>query len=218
MAGCKSSLDGEDFYGAYDAQDIATANADKLGVTAVPSLNLVYTEEADYCTADEAKEKDYSIKKLSGTKFRQVNRSRPCTNVTCTASTTFNVRFYCYYVPVADQTIATYRHRLSPSTLTNRLSPSPSPSPFTPFYRRCFAVERTSQNGLPSSQWWRFFAVPTRNVCHSCNLFHSLKNCMQMRGQTCVRTKVVEPYRAHLVMSLMNAASYCLNKNSYFRK
>ena len=87
MAGCKSSLDGEDFYGAYDAQDIATANADKLGVTAVPSLNLVYTEEADYCTADEAKAKDYSIKKLSGTKFRQVNPSCLRTNFSCTAST-----------------------------------------------------------------------------------------------------------------------------------
>ena len=42
---------------------------------AVPSLNLVYTEEADYVTADEAKEKNYSLKKLSGTKFRQMLRA-----------------------------------------------------------------------------------------------------------------------------------------------
>lgn len=74
MAGCKSSLDGEDFYGAYEAQDIAKANAIALGVTPVPSLNLVYTEEADYCTAEEADEKGYTIKKLSGTKFRKMLR------------------------------------------------------------------------------------------------------------------------------------------------
>jgi sulfate adenylyltransferase len=75
MAGSKSSVTGDDFYGAYEAQDIAKANADELGVQAVPSLNLVYTEEADYVTADEAKEKNYSLKKLSGTKFRQMLRA-----------------------------------------------------------------------------------------------------------------------------------------------
>ena len=57
MAGSKSSVDGEDFYGAYDAQDFAKANADELGVQAVPSLNLVCTMEEGYLTADEAKEK-----------------------------------------------------------------------------------------------------------------------------------------------------------------
>lgn len=41
---CKSSLTGDDFYGAYDAQDFATANSQLIGVTPVPSLNLVYTE------------------------------------------------------------------------------------------------------------------------------------------------------------------------------
>mmetsp|Transcript_6965 Transcript_6965/g.17474 ORF Transcript_6965/g.17474 Transcript_6965/m.17474 type:complete len:431 (-) Transcript_6965:695-1987(-) len=74
MAGSKSSITGEDYYGAYDAQDIARANNEKLGVTPVPSLNLVYTEEEGYVTADEAKEKDLSLKKLSGTKFRQMLR------------------------------------------------------------------------------------------------------------------------------------------------
>ena len=75
MAGSKSSVTGDDFYGAYEAQDMAKSNADELGVQAVPSLNLVYTEEADYVTADEAKEKNYSLKKLSGTKFRQMLRA-----------------------------------------------------------------------------------------------------------------------------------------------
>ena len=45
MAGCKSSLTGDDFYGAYDAQETATANAPELGMQTVPSLNITYTEE-----------------------------------------------------------------------------------------------------------------------------------------------------------------------------
>jgi sulfate adenylyltransferase len=45
-----------------------------LGVTPVPSLNLVYTEEEDYVTADYAEEKGLTLKKLSGTKFRQMLR------------------------------------------------------------------------------------------------------------------------------------------------
>lgn len=74
MAGSKSSITGEDYYGAYDAQDTATANSKKLGVTPVPSLNLVYTEEEGYVTADYAKDKDLHQLKLSGTKFRQMLR------------------------------------------------------------------------------------------------------------------------------------------------
>jgi len=75
MAGSKSSVTGDDFYGAYEAQDIAKANADELGVQAVPSLNLVCNEDAEYVTADEAKAKGMEIKKLSGTKFRQMLRA-----------------------------------------------------------------------------------------------------------------------------------------------
>jgi sulfate adenylyltransferase len=74
MAGSKSSVTGVDFYGAYDAQDFAIQNAERLGVTPVPSLNLVYTEEAGYITADEANAKGLKEKKLSGTKFRQMLR------------------------------------------------------------------------------------------------------------------------------------------------
>ena len=44
MAGCKSTLTGEDFYGAYDAQDNAKAHAKELGMDTVPSLNITYTE------------------------------------------------------------------------------------------------------------------------------------------------------------------------------
>jgi sulfate adenylyltransferase len=44
MAGSKSSVTGEDFYGAYDAQDFAKEMSAELGVQTVPSLDLVFTE------------------------------------------------------------------------------------------------------------------------------------------------------------------------------
>jgi len=75
MAGSKSSVTGDDFYGAYEAQDFAFECSEKLGVKTVPSLNLVYTEEEGYVTADEADEKKLTPKKLSGTKFRQMLRA-----------------------------------------------------------------------------------------------------------------------------------------------
>jgi sulfate adenylyltransferase len=74
MAGCKSSIDGEDFYSAYAAQDFAIANAKELGITPVPSLNLVFTEEEQYVTQEYAKEKGLTIMSLSGTKFRKMLR------------------------------------------------------------------------------------------------------------------------------------------------
>ena len=44
---------GEDFYGTYDAQDTANAHAKELGMQTVPSLDVVYTEEHGYVTADK---------------------------------------------------------------------------------------------------------------------------------------------------------------------
>lgn len=44
MAGSKSSVSGEDFYGAYDAQDTANKHAEELHMQTVPSLNITYTE------------------------------------------------------------------------------------------------------------------------------------------------------------------------------
>jgi len=75
MAGSKSSVTGEDFYGAYDAQDFAVENSEELGVRTVPSLNLVYTQEQDYITADKAKELGIKPVKLSGTEFRRKLRA-----------------------------------------------------------------------------------------------------------------------------------------------
>mmetsp|Transcript_22265 Transcript_22265/g.27221 ORF Transcript_22265/g.27221 Transcript_22265/m.27221 type:complete len:424 (-) Transcript_22265:1182-2453(-) len=71
MAGSKSSLTGEDYYGPYDAQDFAKEHSAELGVQTVPSLNLVYTEEEGYITADKAEELGIKPVKLSGTEFRR---------------------------------------------------------------------------------------------------------------------------------------------------
>jgi len=74
MAGSKSSVTGDDFYGAYDAQDFAKKHGPELGMVPVPSLNLVYTEEKDYVTAEQAKAEGLKEKKLSGTAFRKMLR------------------------------------------------------------------------------------------------------------------------------------------------
>ncbi len=75
MAGCKSSLTGEDFYGPYDAQNFARECAPELTMETVPSLNLVYTAEEGYVTAEHAEARGLHIKKLSGTQFRKMLRS-----------------------------------------------------------------------------------------------------------------------------------------------
>ena len=75
MAGCKSSVSGDDFYGPYQAQDFARENAPELGMQTVPSLNLVYTDEEGYVTAEHAEASNLHVKKLSGTQFRKMLRS-----------------------------------------------------------------------------------------------------------------------------------------------
>eukprot|EP01059_Diplonema_ambulator_P030795 TRINITY_DN5418_c0_g1_i1.p1 TRINITY_DN5418_c0_g1~~TRINITY_DN5418_c0_g1_i1.p1 ORF type:complete len:399 (+),score=189.13 TRINITY_DN5418_c0_g1_i1:59-1255(+) len=70
MAGSKSSITGEDYYGAYDAQEFAAKHGPELGMQTVPSLNLVYTDEG-YITAEDAKAKGLKPLKLSGTEFRR---------------------------------------------------------------------------------------------------------------------------------------------------
>jgi len=75
MAGSKSCVTGDDFYGMYDAQNFAQQHAAELGMQTVPSLDVVYTEEKGYVTADIAKKEGLHVKKLSGTKFRQMLRA-----------------------------------------------------------------------------------------------------------------------------------------------
>ena len=75
MAGCKSSLTGDDFYGPYDAQNFAKECAPELTMETVPSLNLVYTEEEGYVTAEHAEARGLHVRKLSGTQFRKMLRN-----------------------------------------------------------------------------------------------------------------------------------------------
>ncbi|KAG8469202.1 hypothetical protein KFE25_007720 [Diacronema lutheri] len=75
MAGSKSSITEEDFYGPYDAQEFARTHSKELGVQTVESLNLVYTAEKGYITADEAKAANLKPLKLSGTEFRRLLRA-----------------------------------------------------------------------------------------------------------------------------------------------
>ncbi|WP_320668342.1 sulfate adenylyltransferase [Prochlorococcus sp. MIT 1307] len=75
MAGCKSHLTGEDFYDAYEAQNFARECAPELAMETVPSLNLVFTEEEGYVTAEHAEARGLHVKKLSGTQFRKMLRS-----------------------------------------------------------------------------------------------------------------------------------------------
>jgi sulfate adenylyltransferase len=75
MAGCKSSLSGDDFYGPYDAQNFAKECAPELTMETGPSLNLVFTDEEGYVTAEHAEARGLHVKKLSGTQFRKMLRS-----------------------------------------------------------------------------------------------------------------------------------------------
>merc|ERR1712166_857810 len=75
MAGSKSCLSGEDYYGAFDAQEFAFEHSAELGIKTVPSLNLVYTQEHDYITSDKAEELGVKPVKLSGTEFRRKLRA-----------------------------------------------------------------------------------------------------------------------------------------------
>ncbi len=75
MAGCKSSLSGDDFYGPYDAQNFAKDFASELAMETVPSMNLVFTDEEGYVTAEHAETRGLHVKKLSGTQFRKMLRS-----------------------------------------------------------------------------------------------------------------------------------------------
>jgi len=75
MAGSKSCLTSEDLYTQYEAQDMAKKYAAEMGMQTVASLNLVYTKEQGYITADAAKAAGLKEMKLSGTKFRQMLRA-----------------------------------------------------------------------------------------------------------------------------------------------
>merc|ERR1711963_282532 len=80
MAGTKSTLTSDDFYGAFEAQEMGKKHSAELEMTVVDYPNMVYVGEehgnARGYTADKAaKEKGLKIQKLSGTEFRMRLRS-----------------------------------------------------------------------------------------------------------------------------------------------
>jgi len=75
MAGTKSTITGEDYYGPYDAHELAAQHEEELGMELVKFENVVYTEEHGYLQESEAKEKGLKAMKLSGTEFRRLMRA-----------------------------------------------------------------------------------------------------------------------------------------------
>merc|ERR1740120_699090 len=76
MAGTKSTLTSEDFYGAFEAQEMGKKFEAELDMTVVDYPNMVYVGEEhgnarDYTADKVAKEKGIKIQKLSGTEFRK---------------------------------------------------------------------------------------------------------------------------------------------------
>merc|ERR1712194_330928 len=72
MAGTKSTITGDDFYGAYDAQDTGKKHSDELGVVVAHYENMVYVgPEEGYVQESIAKKQGKKVVKLSGTEFRR---------------------------------------------------------------------------------------------------------------------------------------------------
>merc|ERR1711965_594799 len=80
MAGTKSTLDSEDFYGAFEAQEMGKKHSAELHMRVAKYENMVYVgeehgNERGYAAESEAKAKKLKIAKLSGTEFRKRLRS-----------------------------------------------------------------------------------------------------------------------------------------------
>jgi sulfate adenylyltransferase len=80
MAGTKSTLTSEDFYGAFEAQENGKKHGPELAVTVVDYPNMVYVGDEHgnargYASDVDAKAKGLKIHKLSGTEFRNRLRS-----------------------------------------------------------------------------------------------------------------------------------------------
>jgi sulfate adenylyltransferase len=70
-AGPGKGSDGKDFYGPYEARDLAMKYADEIGITIVPSEELAYSKTRGvYLATDEVTPED-EIENISGTEFRR---------------------------------------------------------------------------------------------------------------------------------------------------
>merc|ERR1712117_417505 len=76
MAGTKSTVTGDDFYGSYDAQETGKKYSAELGVTVTHYDYMVYVgAEEGYVQESVAKSQGKKVAKLSGTEFRRRLRS-----------------------------------------------------------------------------------------------------------------------------------------------
>jgi len=76
MAGTKSTITGDDFYGAYDAQETGKKFEAELGMTVTHYENMVYVgPEEGYVQESQAKKDGKKVAKLSGTEFRRLLRA-----------------------------------------------------------------------------------------------------------------------------------------------
>merc|ERR1711874_770627 len=72
MAGTKSTLTSEDFYGPFEAQENGKKHSAELDVTVAHYENMVYVgPEEGYIQESEAKKRGMKVVKLSGTEFRR---------------------------------------------------------------------------------------------------------------------------------------------------
>lgn len=70
-AGPGKGSDGKDFYGPYEARELALKHADEVGITIVDSDELAYSKTRDaYVAAHEVTPED-EIENISGTEFRR---------------------------------------------------------------------------------------------------------------------------------------------------
>merc|ERR1712190_331701 len=72
MAGTKSTITGDDFYGPYDAQDMGKKFSEELSMKVAHYENMVYVgPEEGYVQESVAKQQGKKVAKLSGTEFRR---------------------------------------------------------------------------------------------------------------------------------------------------
>merc|ERR1719316_2008303 len=71
MAGTKSTLTSDDFYGAFEAQEMGKKYAEELGMKVTHYENMVYIGEEGYVEESVAKKRGLKVVKLSGTEFRR---------------------------------------------------------------------------------------------------------------------------------------------------
>eukprot|EP00930_Biecheleria_cincta_P078272 TRINITY_DN6569_c0_g1_i1.p2 TRINITY_DN6569_c0_g1~~TRINITY_DN6569_c0_g1_i1.p2 ORF type:complete len:110 (+),score=28.26 TRINITY_DN6569_c0_g1_i1:24-332(+) len=77
MAGTKSTITGDDFYGPYDAQETGKKFEMELGMTVTHYENMVYVgPEEGYVQESQAKKDGKKVVKLSGTEFRRRLRAQ----------------------------------------------------------------------------------------------------------------------------------------------